>query len=841
MRMKIIVILLLVGLSVVQAEIAFHMLWQVPGNVTDIHVADVNENGYQEILLATGSSYNKMISTPAGTVTAAICEGTVSQFEHDGTLIWEERLCKNTAASDPCYNDGCISAIYAGSICITTRKLIFVGCCYCGKSSIVRVYTPEGVLVQELYDRDALGAPVPIPGCVRKILVEDINADNCNDVIVVTNLQLFVYIANCQACTLPVTPTYRTIDLPVANRPSGTINDVIVVNFDDDVNPTKEIVVAADDVTVYEDNLQLKWKYFITLNEPVRAVYAFDLDSDTPAHEIDQDADLEPELIVGESWYIYVLDNMEQGDTNPANDQPNLKWEYSTSPYNVNTVLAGKFIGPRNAMGGSALLVYILDYNGTLLKTFNAPSEVRKLALADFDKDGQNELVVFSTSHISVFSTTEMVWSSESIGGGFLDGVVVDLDLDGTPEIVGGYTSGLYVFGVEELEAVVGSEADQLYDTGKNLKEKGDFMEAAVHFEQARIKYEKTGNTFMTIQCQKQVAECEKFLDTDRVVATAMEQLRNYQYEQASYFFGEAANLYGKMGDKTKMSQMRILKEASEKLWQAHSTLMAAHQLLLDEKYSEASVEATWAQHTFEDVSNLFLTMSLDSIYETLRLEISAKIRECQEMNHLCDQFAKAQALREEADDFAADGDRFFRNQQYSQARSSNDQAKDLYTEAAQILDELQIALGKRADSFRRDVSDIEGKIEILQQSDIYKTYKDAQTSDVITSLEEKKSVYEDLIDEYEDFAESVGRRARDYRTEAVQASNQSSQSYSFADEFLGYARGILEPPTSLAVGLACLIVALVGLAAGKGKYVALIFLILVLIFLGVSALHFLY
>jgi len=803
MRMKIIVILLLVGLSVVQAEIAFHLLWQVPGSLTEIHVADVNEDGYQEILFATGAYHDKMVSTPAGTVTATICEGAVSQFEHDGTLIWEERLCRNTAASDPCYNDGCISAMYADSICTTTRKLIFVGCCYCGKSSVVRVYTPEGELVQELYADDGAGNPIPIPRCVRKILAEDLNFDNCKDIIVVTDLELYLYITNCQTCTIPTIPTAWIRapippGLPAATWPLDMINDVIVVDLDGPIGAppplTKEIVVAAENLSVYgftagpPPSLTFRWNYnFVpTPPEPVKAIYAYDLDSDTDANVADWDPDLEPELIVGESWYIYVLDDIA--------GVPNLKWQYSTSPYNVNAVFAGSFIGPRNVMGGSTLLIYILDYNGTLLKTFNAPSEVRKLALADFDKDGQNELVVFSTSHISVFSTTEMVWSSEKLGGIYRDGFVVDLDLDGTLEIVGGYTSGLYVFGVKELEAVVGSEADQLYDTGKTLKEKGDFMEAAVHFEQARIKYEKAGNTFMTIQCQKQVAECEKFLDTDRVVATAMEQLRNYQYEQASYFFGEAANLYGKMGDKTKMSQMRILKEASEKLWQAHSTLMEAHHLLLDERYSEASVEATWAQHTFEDVSNLFLTMSLDSIYETLRLEISAKIRECQEVETLCDQFAKAQALQEEADDFAADGDRFFRNQQYSQARSSNDQAKDSYTEAAQMLDELQIALGKRADNFRRDISDIEGKIEILQQSDIYKTYKDAQTSDVITSLEEKKSIYEDLIDEYEDFAESIGRRARDYRTEAAQASNQSSQSYSFADEFLGYTRGILEP-----------------------------------------------
>lgn len=834
MRVKIIVILLLLGLSTVKAEIAFHLLWQVPGTLTDIHVSDVDQDGYQEILFATGQSYEKMLSTPTGSVTATICEGMLSQFEHDGTLIWEKRVCKNVAAQDPCYSDGCISAIYADSICTTTRKLIFVGCCYCGKSSLIRVFDADGESIQEFGQNVAAGNPVPFDGCVRKILAADINADNCKDLIVATNLELFVYITDCQTCTIPAVPTFTAVS-------TGTINDVIVVNFDDSPSATKEIVVAADDVSVYTYNpftatIQFKWSYDLVVGEPVRAVYGFDLDSDTAAHEIDQDPDLEPELIVGESWYIYVLDNMDQGTTDPLDDVPNLKWEHSTSPYNVNTVFAGKYSGPRNVMGGSASIVYVLDYNGSVLETFNALNEVRKLVTADFDKDGQNELVVFSNNYISVFSTTEMVWSSSNLQGRYLDGVVLDINLDGYPEIVAGYSLGLYTIGVEELTSVTGSEADHIYDTGKSFMDDGKLVEAIIYFEQARAKYEEMGNTFMAIQCQKRVSECEKFLDTDRVVAAAMEELRNYSYEEASYLFGEAADLYARVGDKAKMSQMRVLKEASEKLWQAHTTLEEAHYLLLDDKYTEASVEATWARHSFEDVSTLFLTMSLDSLYETLKLEISARIRECDEVTELCSQVAEAEALKDEADQYAQDGDMYFRNQQYSEAKHSYEQAKELYTNAANLYDEIQISLGKRADSFRRDILDIEGKINTLKQSDIYETYEDIQTSQAILNLEEKKSVYEDLIDEYEDLAESAGKKARDCRRNSTSASNQAGESYSFSDKFFAYGRDMLQPPASIAVGLALLIVALVGLAAGKGRYVALAFLVLVLIFLGVSA-----
>ncbi len=836
MRMKIIIILFLAGMSAAQGEIVFQLLWQVPGNLTDLYVSDVNQDGYAEILLGTGMSYQKVVNTPTGPAVATICEGLVSQFSPDGTLIWEEKVCKNDTAADPCYSNGCISALSASSICSTTTQLIFVGCCYCGTSSVIRVYDHEAGLIQELFDDDGAGNPVPIPGCIRKILAADIDGDNCKEIIAATNLELFIYDTDCVTCTIPALPSLRTRDLPVADRPSGTIFDFIVVNFDDDPLPTKEIVVAADEVTVYEHDLTLKWKYEIDTSRPVRAIYAFDLDSDTAAHEIDQDPDLEPELVVGESWYIYVLDNIEYGNTNPADDDPNLKWEFSTSPYDVNAVFAGTFDGPRNVMGGAASIVHILDYNGTVLKTLNAPNEVRWLNTGDFDKDGQNELVVFSNNYVSVFSPEETVWTSSNFQGLFLRGVVFDMNLDGYPEIVAGYTLGLYVIGVKELEAAKSSEADQLYNTGKTLSEEGNFLEAVVHFEQARTKYEEIKNTFMAIQCQKRIAECEKFLDTDRIVATALEEMRNYQYEEASYLFGEAANLYGNMGDKSKMSQMRVMKEASEKLWQAHNTLMEAHELFLDEEYSEASVEATWAKNTFEDMSNLFVTMSLDSLYETLRLEISARIRECDEIIKLCDQFSKAAALIEEADRASEDGDRFFRNQQYSEARYSSEQAKDSYTEAASMLDDIQLALGRQADSFRRDTSDIEGKIKTLQQSD---AYRDTQTSYIIKSLEEKKELYEDFIDEYEDLAESVGRNAKEYRTEALRASNQAQQSYSIGDQFLQYAREILRPPTSIAVGLACLIVALVGLAAGKGRYVALGFLVLVLIFLGVSALQF--
>lgn len=839
MKMKIIVLMLLLGLGTVKAEIEFHLEWQVSGTLTDMYVSDLNEDGFSEILLATGQSHEKMLNTPTGPATAMVCEGVVSQFEPDGTLIWEEKLCKNSAASDPCYSDGCISAVYADSICITTSKLIFVGCCYCGTSSILRVYNAQGALLQELYyGLDLLGNPIPIPGCIRKILASDIDADNCKEIIVATNLELFIYDTDCFTCTIPTIPALRTVDLPVAARPSGMIYDFIVVNFDDDPNLTKEIVVAANEVTVYEHDLTLKWKYEIDPARPVRAVYAYDVDSDTAAHTIDQDPDLDPELIVGESWYIYVLDNIEYNNTNPADDDPNLKWEYSTSPYDVNTVYAGKFIGPRNVMGGSASLVHILDYNGTVLQTFNAPNEVRKLDTADFDKDGQNELIVFSNNYISVYSTTDIVWNSSNFQGSYIRGMVQDINLDGYTEIVAGYELGLYVVGVEELKAAVDSEADQLYDSGKTLMEKGNLVEAIIYFEQARAKYEEAENTFMVIQCQKQISECEKFMDTDRVTAAALEELRNYGYEQASYLFGEAANLYSKVGDKSKMSQMRVLKEASEKLWQAHTTLEEAHYLLLSKKYAEASVEATWAQHSFDDVSNLFLTISLDSVYETLKLEISARIRECDEITTLCSQIIEAENLKEEADQYNQDADRVFKNKQYSEARYSYQQAQDSYTEAAQALDEIQIALGKRQDSFRRDIQDIERKIKTLEQSDIYKTYGDTETVTAISTLQERITVYEDLIDEYEDLAEWMGREARNCRTKAATVSSLGGQSYSFSDMFFEYTRDILQPPTSFAVGLALLIVALVGLAVGKGRYVALAFLVLVLIFLAVSAFH---
>lgn len=838
MRVKIAVVLLLLGLSMVRAEIQFHVAWQVSGDVIDVHVTDLNGDGYKEVLLGTGHSYEKVLGTPTGSVTAVICEGTLSQYGYNGALLWEKKVCKNSAASDPCYSDGCISAVYADNICTTTSKLLFTGCCYCGTSSIIRVHNANGVLLQELYDDDGAGNPVNIPGCVRKILVEDIDADNCKEIIAVTNLELFIYDTDCTTCTIPTLPTYRTRDLILADRPSGMIYDVIVMNFDDDPNPTKEIVVAADEVTVYEHDLTVKWKYEIDTARPVKAVHAFDIDSDTAAHEIDQDPDLEPELIVGESWYIYVLDNLEYGDTDPTNDDPDLKWEYSTSPYDVNTVAAGAFLGPRNVMGGSASLVYILDYNGGLLQTFSAPNEVRKVIPADFDKDRQNELTVFCNNYVSVFSSTGIVWSSGDFQGSFIDGTVTDMNLDGTPEIVTGYELGLYAVSVGELESKTSSEADNLYDSAKTLMEERDFVRAVVLFEQARGKYEKAGNTFMTIQCQKRISECEKFMDTDRLVAAALEELRNYGYENAGYLFGEAADLYAKMGDKSKMSQMRVLKEASEKLWQAYTMLEEAHYLLLSSEYTRAGVEATWANHSFEDVSTLFLTMSLDSLYGTLKLDISARIRECDEVIQLSAQLAEADTVKEKADQHAQDADRFFKTQQYAEARYAYEQAQTLYTTAAQALDEIQIALGKRADSFRRDIADVEGKINTLETSELYKTYEDIETSHIVSRLEEKKAVYNDLIDEYEDFAESVGRNARDCRSKAEKTFNQASQSYSFEDEFFAYTRTLLQPPTSIAVGLACLIVALVGLAAGKGRYIALVFLVLILIFLGVSALQ---
>jgi tetratricopeptide (TPR) repeat protein len=836
MRMKTIILLLLFCLGTVGAEIEFQLQWQKPGNVTSMYVSDLNDDGYQEILLTTGSSHEKMVNTPTGPGTAMVCEGEVSQMEAGGTLIWEKKLCRNDNAQDPCYNNGCISTIYADTVCTNTNKSIFVGCCYCGVSSVIRVFNSEGKLIHELYDHDGAGNPVPISGCIRKILASDIDADNCKEIIAATNLELFIWDTDCQTCTIPQIPALRTIDLPVVDRPSGTIYDFIVVNFDDDANLTREIVVAADEVSVYEHDLTLKWQYEIDTSRPVRAIYAYDLDSDTAAHEIDQDPDLEPELVVGESWYIYVLDNIEYGNTDPTDDVPNLKWEYSTSPYDVNTVFADKYIGHRNVMGGSASIVHILDYNGSVLETFNAPNEVRKLDTADFDKNGQKELVVFSNNYISVFSTTEMIWNSSNFQGSYIQGVTLDINLDGYPEIVAGYTLGLYVVGVTELKEVVGSEADRLYNMGKDMLEKGKLVEAIIYFEQARAKFEETGNTFMAIQCQKQISECEKSMDTDRITAVAMEELRNYGYDNASYLFGEAANLYARMGDKNKMSQMRVLKEAAEKLWQAHATLLEAHDLLLDEEYAEARVEATWAQHSFEDVSNLFLTMSLDSVYETLKLEISARIRECDEIKDLCDQFTEAESLKEEADQYNKDGERYFKNQQYSEARQAYEQAKEYYTEAAQQLDEIQISLGKRVDSFRRDIQDIQGKIKTLEESEIYKTYGDIETRTAISDLEEKISGYEDLIDEYGDLAESMERKARECRTKAASVTSQSGQSYSFGDQFFAYVREIAQPPTSLVVGLALLIVALVGLAAGKGRYVALAFLVVVLIFLGVVA-----
>ena len=399
-----------------------------------------------------------------------------------------------------------------------------------------------------------------------------------------------------------------------------------------------------------------------------------------------------------------------------------------------------------------------------------------------------------------------------------------------------GYTLGLYTVSVGELEAKKGSEADTLYESAKELMDKEDFVRAVVLFEQARTKYEETQNTFMDIQCQKRIIECEKFMDTDRLVAAALEELRNYGYENAGYLFSEAANLFAKMGDKSKMSQMRVLQEASETLWEAHTTLEEAHYLLLDTHYAQAGVEATWAANSFEDVSSLFLTMSLDSLYETLKLELSTRIRECEEVIKISDQLVEADTLRETADQHAHDADQYFKTQQYAKARYAYEQAQTLYTGTAKTFDEIQLALGKRADSFRRDIDDIERKINTLETSELYQTYEDIETAHIVSQLEEKKSVYNDLIDEYEDIAESIGRTARDCRSKAEKTYNQASQSYSFEDEFFEYARTLLQPPASIAIGLACLIVALLGLAAGKGRYIALVFLVLILIFLGVSA-----
>lgn len=840
--MKIVILLFLMGLVGVNAEITFHILWEASGNVTDIYVRDLTQDGYKEILLGTGESYETMVTTEKGSTTAIVCEGSVFQYEANGNLVWEKLLCKNSASKDPCYNNGCISALHADNICTTTSPLIFVGCCYCGTSSVIRVYNTEGVLIQELYDNyDASGNPVYIQGCVRKIITSDIDADNCKEIIVATNLDLFIYDPNdidCQTCTIPDIPNIRLPLPPNPDRPGGMIYDVIVVNFDDDPDPTKEIVVASEEVLVYENNLTLKWRYQIDPAHPVTSIYAYDLDSDTAAHTIDQDPDLEPELVVGESWYIYVLDNIEYGDTDPTNDDPDLKWEFSTSPYDVNTVHAGKFIQPRTVMGGSASLVYVIDYNGELLKTFNAPNEVRNLDLADFDMDGQNELVVFSNNYVSVFSTTKKIWTSQYIQGNYIDGVVADLNLDGYPEIVVGYASGIYVMGVGELESKTSSEADALFSSGKDLMDEGEFVRAVIYFEQARTKYQESGETFMTIQCQKKITECEKFMDIDRIVATAMEELRNFGYDEASYLFEEAANLYARINDRSKMSQMRVLQEASQKLWEAHDTLGEAHYMMLDEKWSEAKVEATWARHSFEDVSNVFLTMSLDSMYETLKLEILDRIRECDDVAQLCDQLIEASDYREKADEYARKGDQYFFNQQYTDARQLYEQAETAYAEAADLFDDIQVALGREANQFRREIDDIDHKIETLETSEIYETYEDIQTAQAVAGLKERKSEYQDLIKAYGDYAESVGRLARESRSKGSSVSIQIDQSYTLGDKFFEYIREVLQPPTSIAVGLACLIVALIGLAAGKGRYIALVFLILVLIFLGVSALH---
>jgi tetratricopeptide (TPR) repeat protein len=835
MKMKITIILLLLTLSLVCAEVEFHLIWQVPGTLTDITISDLNEDGFHEILMSTGSSTEKVMNTPTGPSIAMVCEGTVSQYSSDGTLVWEKNVCKNSAATDPCYSNGCISTLSASNICTTTTQYILTGCCYCGTSSILRIYNSQGSLIQELYNDDGLGNPVPISGCIRKILAADIDADNCKEIIATTNLQLFIWDTDCTDCTIPTLPTYRTIDLPVAQRPSGTIYDVIVVNFDDDSIPTKEIVVAADEVTVYEHDFTLKWKYEIDASRPVRALAAYDLDSDTEAHAIDQDPDLDIELVVGESWYIYVLDNNEQNNTNPADDTPNLKWEHSTSPYDVNAVFAGAYVGKRNVVGGSATTVYVLDYNGTVLTTINAPSEVRWLDTADFDKDGQPELVTFCNGYVAVFSQEEMVWISENLQGTFIRGDALDTNLDGFPEIVAGYSTGLYVMGVQELTSTTDSEADQLYNMGKTLFDKGDLVNAVIYFEQARIKYEEAGNSFMAIQSQKKITECEKFMDTDRIVNAAMEELRNMGYERASYLFGEAADLYSRVGDKNKMSQMRILKEASGKLWQAHETLLEAHRLLLEEQYTEASVEAEWARHSYEDVSNLFLTLSVNSVYETLKLEISSKMRECDEISHICDQFLELESQLEQAESHHRDGDRSFSNELYAQAKSSYQQAANHYSGAAQGYEELHISLGKRVDGFQRAISDIDDKILILEESDIFESYQDMETSEIISNLQVQKAVYNDLIDEYEDLAGSVERTSRDCRNRASTTSNLSEQSYSFGEQIIEYGAGMLKPPTGIAVGLGLLIITLIGVAVGKGKYIALVLVILIMIFVGIT------
>ena len=835
MKMKITIILLFLTLSLASAEVEFHLLWQVPGTLTDIYISDLNEDGYQEILMGTGSSTEKIMNTPTGPSTAMVCEGTVSQYSSSGTLVWEKKVCKNSAATDPCYSNGCISTLSADNICTTTTKYILTGCCYCGTSSIIRIYNSQGSLVQELFDDDGLGNPVPISGCIRKIIAADIDADNCKEIIATTNLQLFIWDTDCTDCSIPTLPTYRTIDLPVAQRPSGTLYDILVVNFDDDPLPTKEIVVAADEVTVYEHDLTLKWKYEIDPDRPVRAIAAYDLDSDTEAHSIDQDPDLEVELVVGESWYIYVLDNNEQNNTNPADDTPNLKWEYSTSPYDVNAVYAGKYMGKRNVIGGAATTVHVLDYNGTVLTTLSAPSEVRWLDTADFDKNAQQELVMFCNGYIAVFSQEEMIWISENLQGTFIRGDALDTNLDGYPEIVAGYSLGLYVMGVQELTSATDSQADQLYEMGKTLLEKGDFINAVIYFEQARVKYEEAGNTFMAIQSQKKINECEKFMDTDRIVTAAMEELRNYGYERANYLFGEAADLYSKVGQKDKMSQMRILKEASSTLWQAHETLLEAHRLFLQEHYTEASVEAEWARHSFEDVSHLFLTLSLDSIYETLNLEISSKIRECDEISDFCEAFIDIETRREQAENHLRDADRYYSNELYTQAKSSYEQAAQEYTDVAQEYESLHVSLGKRVDRFQRVLSEIDNKIRILEESDIYESYQDIETSQIINALQEQKEVYRDLIDEYEDIATSVERASRDCKTYASTATTRSEQSYSFGEQVIEYGQSILKPPIGIAVGLGLLIVALIGVAVGKGKYVALILVICVMIFVGIT------
>ncbi|MFQ6087753.1 MAG: hypothetical protein ACE5K0_02480 [Candidatus Methanofastidiosia archaeon] len=315
MKLKLLGILLLVVALVASQTELFSLIWIYPSGdfeIKDIYTYDIDSDKKFETIVGLSKTYVKNVQIPDDPTTPEdesgfgemkLCEGIVSVLDEEGEIIWTETPGDVFSPDDPfdpspCAEDGCVTVIHSDDLCGTGGSLVFVGVTYCeNTTSYVVVLDSNGKNVSTANGYLRLG---PMSGSILKIITSDLNADNCKDLIVATTTTVHVFYTGCPACTLSKTPDW-------SYTPGGIIYDVEVVDLDDEDLPLKEIVIGADKVHVLEHNGSVKWIYEIDPNLPVKALYIYDLDSNLPA---DPDSDLEPEIIVGESWYIYVLDDL---------------------------------------------------------------------------------------------------------------------------------------------------------------------------------------------------------------------------------------------------------------------------------------------------------------------------------------------------------------------------------------------------------------------------------------------------------------------------------------------------------------------------------------------------